>query len=189
MKPQIYRRRPIEIEAMQYTGDNVEDLLAWGAPVTRAANGDLEIRTLEDGREGGPRVKHVASVGDYIVKGLAGGFYANKPHIFEPTHDLLTVRGETDWAAKAGVGEHVVGGRTVQGVRLTAGNLHDVWEWAESKPYYDNRPGGGGLVVTGLSVYTPTGKVKAEYGDLVYRVGAAFHVHKVEARSMHTVEL
>ena len=46
----------------------------------------LTIHTLEDGSDG--RAEHVASVGDYIIKGVKGEFYPCKPDIFELTYEL-----------------------------------------------------------------------------------------------------
>ena len=47
----------------------------------------LTIHTLEDGDD--KRAKHVASIGDYIIKGVKGEFYPCKPDIFEATYELL----------------------------------------------------------------------------------------------------
>lgn len=41
--------------------------------------GGLIIRTMEG--------EHIASVGDYIIKGVAGEFYPCKPDIFEKTYE------------------------------------------------------------------------------------------------------
>ena len=41
--------------------------------------GDFQIDTLEG--------KMTASVGDYIIKGIKGEFYACKPDVFEQTYD------------------------------------------------------------------------------------------------------
>lgn len=51
-------------------------------------------------------------------------------------------------------------------VQLTRENGPAVWEWADSKPFY-SPTADGGLEVTGLNVYTPQGKVKAEFGDFI----------------------
>ena len=45
-----------------------------------AIEGGLVIKTLEG--------EHVASIGDYIIKGVAGEFYPCKPDIFAKTYDL-----------------------------------------------------------------------------------------------------
>ncbi len=47
---------------------------------------DLVVRTMEDGRAG--QAKHVASPGDFIIKGVKGELYACKPDIFWRTHEL-----------------------------------------------------------------------------------------------------
>ena len=44
----------------------------------------LTIETLEDGDD--KRAIHVASVGDYIIKGVQGEFYPCKPDIFKETY-------------------------------------------------------------------------------------------------------
>ncbi len=65
-------------------------------------------------------------------------------------------------------------GVTVQAVQLTEANHNAVWEWAESKPFFDNAPGGG-LIITGLTIFTPGGRRKASYGDWVIRRGSEWH--------------
>ena len=47
----------------------------------------LTIYTLEDGTD--RRAKHVASIGDYIIKGVQGEFYPCKPDIFEATYEVV----------------------------------------------------------------------------------------------------
>lgn len=45
----------------------------------------MDVFTLEDGSDG--RAKHVASIGDWIIKGIKGEFYPCKPDIFQATYD------------------------------------------------------------------------------------------------------
>lgn len=52
----------------------------------------------------------------------------------------------------------------IEAVRLTEANGAEVWEWADSKPFYG--PDGK---VTGLSIYTLEGRMKADFGDWVVR--------------------
>ncbi len=68
-------------------------------------------------------------------------------------------------------------GATAEAVQLTEANHNAVWEWAESKPYFSPHPPGvtGPLAITGLTIFTPTGRRKAEYGDWVIRRGAEWH--------------
>lgn len=50
---------------------------------------DLHVQTLEDGVEGGAQVEHIASPGDWIVKGTAGEFYPVKAPIFAETYQAV----------------------------------------------------------------------------------------------------
>ncbi len=61
--------------------------------------------------------------------------------------------------------------RNIQAVKLTRENLWDVHEWADSKPFHGPmaNPDDKDFPITGLTVFTPTGRVKAEFGDWVYR--------------------
>ena len=82
-KAKKYTKKPVTIEAIQYTGDNIVDIWeAFGA-------GDIYGPTFDDQNayistlEG--RMK--CSPGDFIVKGVAGEFYPCKPDIFEQTYE------------------------------------------------------------------------------------------------------
>lgn len=81
--PRRYRKKPVVIEAMQFTGDNFTAIIAFvNEKVETAENrGDtLTIHTLEGDM--------VASKGDYIIKGVQGEFYPCKPDIFEQTYEV-----------------------------------------------------------------------------------------------------
>lgn len=52
----------------------------------------------------------------------------------------------------------------VEARQLTRENGPALWEWADSKPHY--APGG---VVDGLTIWTPIGRKKADFGDWVVR--------------------
>lgn len=58
----------------------------------------------------------------------------------------------------------------IEAVQLTPENGPAVWEWADSKPYYeptadDGTPG----AISGLTIYTLEGRMKAEFGDWIIR--------------------
>lgn len=83
-----YRKKPVEIEAIQWKGDNLEEIsMFMGRVFTNTPSipvfqsGSIPIFTLE-GRMN-------ASVGDYIIKDVKGEFYLCKPDIFEQTYERI----------------------------------------------------------------------------------------------------
>jgi hypothetical protein len=60
-------------------------------------------------------------------------------------------------------------GRVVWAVRLTEENLGNVWEWADSKPFWGPGGNGGPSCVTGLTIWSIDGNHKAEFGDWVVK--------------------
>jgi hypothetical protein len=84
----MFRKKPVVIEARQFTPDNADAVAAWcGGRVERLAKPSdptdvftgLDIATLEGIMR--------ASVGDYVIKGVKGEFYPCKPDIFEATYE------------------------------------------------------------------------------------------------------
>lgn len=69
-----YRTKPCEIEAIEWTGRNQDELKNFGGESLEFASEGLYIQTLEG------RMK--ASIGDFIIKGLRGEFYPCKPDVF-----------------------------------------------------------------------------------------------------------
>ena len=77
-----FRKKPVEIEAMQYDGRNVAEIMVWmGASESSESftDDDLTIKTLEGDMR--------ATSGDWIIKGVKGEFYPCKPDIFEATYE------------------------------------------------------------------------------------------------------
>lgn len=76
-----YRKIPVVIEAMQYTGKNATRLLHWMFPDIEpdATANELTIKTLEGDLHTSP--------GDWIIKGVKGEFYPCKPDVFEMTYE------------------------------------------------------------------------------------------------------
>lgn len=81
-----YTKKPVTIEAVQWTGDNLEEVEKFTDLQASVVCGQLIIPTLEG--------THIASEGDYIIKGIKGEFYPCKPDIFEQAYE------ETDWNLK-----------------------------------------------------------------------------------------
>jgi hypothetical protein len=79
----VYRKKPVEIEAIQWTGENcleVDNFITVEHD-TFPAMGFIEIPTLEG--------IMTANKGDYIIKGVQGEFYPCKPDIFEVTYERV----------------------------------------------------------------------------------------------------
>ena len=83
-----YRKKPVVIEAIQYDGDNWDDIEVWTdfrAKHWRSSN-VMAIETLEG--------TMTANVGDWIIKGVAGEFYPCKPDIFKATYEEINQKGK-----------------------------------------------------------------------------------------------
>ena len=74
-----FKKKPVIIEAVQFTGDNVGLIKEFTNYNSSIYNGELIIHTFEGNM--------IASVGDWIIKGVKGEFYPCKPDIFEMTYE------------------------------------------------------------------------------------------------------
>ena len=93
-----YRKKPAVVEAIQWNGTNHREMFDFLTNYEKTndfistsgenfyidhekVKGGLIIKTLED--------EHIATIGDYIIKGVAGEFYPCKPDIFEKTYEMV----------------------------------------------------------------------------------------------------
>jgi len=77
-----FRKKPIVIEAVQFNGTNHDEIADFCQPRdTYVGNKELIIKTLEG--------EHIASVNDWIIKGVQGECYPCKPDIFEQTYEAV----------------------------------------------------------------------------------------------------
>ena len=77
-----YRKKPVEIEAVRWTGSNISEVKRFMSSAVMAFNEQnlkISIKTLEG--------VITASPYDYIIKGVKGEFYPCKPDIFEETYE------------------------------------------------------------------------------------------------------
>lgn len=76
-----YKKRPVKIEAVQYDGTSTlrDAICGWTNQVAYEWRDDLFIDTLEGDMK--------VSKGDFVIKGVAGEFYACKPDIFAKTYE------------------------------------------------------------------------------------------------------
>lgn len=105
-----FRKKPVVIEAIQWTGTNVEEMFAWFLEIIQKASTEFSA-----GNDGGeemiiesathkvtfdmtkkPAIKlliktlegtHEASHGDWVICGVKGELYPCKPDIFEQTYE------------------------------------------------------------------------------------------------------
>lgn len=85
-----YRKKPVVIDAIQWTGKNIEEIenfckFNYSCDIFSKDNVIydviLTIHTLEGNMK--------ANVGDYIIKGIQDEFYPCKPDIFESSYELV----------------------------------------------------------------------------------------------------
>lgn len=85
-----FKKKPVMIEAIQYTGDNTDDILEFG-------DGDIIRYNNTDPRPNNPSGKFcyvktregmiVGIVGDWFIKGVEGEFYPCGDDIFKKTYE------------------------------------------------------------------------------------------------------
>lgn len=85
-----YRKKPVVIEARQWTGGPREavfviDWVLGGGGTARYVDFEDGERLHIDTLEGTVR----AAPGDYIIRGVKGEFYPCKPDIFEATYEAV----------------------------------------------------------------------------------------------------
>lgn len=99
-----FRKKPVVIDAIQLTKENIKEVYElvykekvltnsyqsldyWETYTNLVIRNGMEIPTLEDGNDN--QVKHIASIGDWIITGVKGEFYPVKPDIFELTYEKV----------------------------------------------------------------------------------------------------
>lgn len=84
-----YQKKPVVIEAVQVTEDNIEDIWKWlgdngtEAFLHRDFPQSIVIQTLEGMMS--------AYVGSYVIKGVEGEFYPCKESVFDSSYDMLAL--------------------------------------------------------------------------------------------------
>ena len=83
-----FRKKPVEIDAMNWDGSNIDAILLF-------CEGSAHYQLMVSGvskmviitKEG----DMIATIGDWIIKGVKGEFYPCKPDIFDMTYDAVVV--------------------------------------------------------------------------------------------------
>ena len=94
-EPQRFRKKPVVIEAAQWDGgaENATPIIDW----ILAGDGTARYYAPGEWDEGETSAEYIAidtlegtmlaSVGDYVIRGVAGEHYACKPSIFAATYE------------------------------------------------------------------------------------------------------
>ena len=77
-----FRKKPVVIEALKWEGNNLSEIQAFYKVSNILAGDQIIINTLGGGA-------NLVSVGDWIIKGVAGEFYPCKSDIFEATYEAV----------------------------------------------------------------------------------------------------
>jgi hypothetical protein len=96
-----YRKMPVEIDAVQWDGNNFGDVFAFVNEDDRWKEG------VDDGYVGGPGIGHTPTLGTldiptlegtmtvqaggWIIRGVKGELYPCKPDIFDATYEQVTI--------------------------------------------------------------------------------------------------
>ena len=81
-----YKTKPVEIEALEWNGDNFKEVKEFTdnkAKMELLFSGKevLVVQTLEGDM--------AAAIGDFIIKGLRGEFYPCKPDVFHKKYEKI----------------------------------------------------------------------------------------------------
>lgn len=93
-----YRKKPVVIEAIEWTGENLFDVITF-----TDKKPDLNLMVAQDGwdrysdlvKREGLKIYTLegvmdASIGDFIIRGVQGELYPCKPDIFKATYEAVT---------------------------------------------------------------------------------------------------
>lgn len=78
-----YVKKPIPVEAIQWTGDNFDDIHDFiiGQPIVITTFNELVISTLEGEMK--------APIGSWIIRGPLGEYYPCRKDVFQKTYDPI----------------------------------------------------------------------------------------------------
>ena len=78
-----YRKKPVVIQAIQFTGENTQEVLDLVPEARMILDENKEYQLVIDTLEG----RMTVSGGDYVIRGIQGEFYPCKPDVFEATYE------------------------------------------------------------------------------------------------------
>jgi hypothetical protein len=102
-KPTKYRKRPVEVEAMQWDGsrESIDAICRWANDPLLVHGDEPVVSYVYQGEDD---VQDVIvwtlngdvglDPGEWVVRGVQGEFYPCKPDIFDATYEPIPVQGE-----------------------------------------------------------------------------------------------
>lgn len=78
-------KKPIEVQAVQWTGFNYDEVCNFIGHHTTFLYGDIGPYLIIETLEG----DHIVRAGDWVIRGITGEFYPCKPDIFEQTYEKV----------------------------------------------------------------------------------------------------
>lgn len=91
-----FRKKPVVIEALQWTGQNHRSMFDFleGHPELAISTNGKNFYIDHEKVYGGLIIKtkegeHIASIGDWIIRGVHGEYYPCKPDIFNETYEKV----------------------------------------------------------------------------------------------------
>lgn len=77
-----YRKKPVVVDAIQWTGDNTREIARFvGIPDDQPIGNAININTIEG------TLRPIE--GDYIIKSIKGEFYPCKPNMFKAFYEKV----------------------------------------------------------------------------------------------------
>lgn len=76
-----YIKKPVEISALQYDGNNAKEIISFTGDLAFVEDNSLIIPTLEG--------NHKVTLNDYVIRGIKGEFYPCKEDIFLESYTIV----------------------------------------------------------------------------------------------------
>lgn len=86
MTVRTYRKRPVEVAAMQLTPATFKAVVDWAEPFVGAGEDEQGVFVLIRTLEGDVWARE----GDWVIRGVAGEFYPCRADIFEATYEAVS---------------------------------------------------------------------------------------------------
>jgi hypothetical protein len=86
---QKFRKKPVVIEAVQFTRNNWDEVKSFTNETAHTLRIEKRIDGLANCIISTLEGQHIATEGDWIIKGVKGEFYPCKPDIFEQTYEAV----------------------------------------------------------------------------------------------------